>query len=95
MDVFYSLIAQESESEIDFGILTRFLFDIAASVVDIMAFLLPRTPQDLTIGSLLNGYLQAQSESWAVYFIVQIFSGLVGILVIAGLYKLIKILPFT
>lgn len=95
LHAFYSLVGQESEPGLTENVVINLLFDLLAYVVDIMAFILPRTPEDIKLGSLLTGFINYQTESFANYFIVSIFTGLAGILVMAAIYKLIKILPLT
>jgi hypothetical protein len=90
----FQFVAEEIQPA-DNNFIQDFFFGIFASVVDLMAYLLPQTPEDLKIGSIVTGLMNAQSASFANYFILQALSGLTGILILVAIYKLIKILPLT
>ena len=75
--------------------LQDFIFNILASIVDLIALFLPSTPDNVQFGYLYSQAVENINSSEFSYFLFQIGSGLVGILLIAAVYKFIKILPLT
>lgn len=73
--------------------LADLLLGIYFAIVDAIAGFLPSTPEQFKLGSILTAFLA--EYTFMDYFVIQIGLGVLGILAIALVYKVVKILPFT
>ena len=76
--------------------IVEFLSDLFLAIyktlVDVIDFFLPSTPENLKIASLLSNL---PTDSFIYYFVVECAAVVGTVIALIAIYKLVKILPFT
>jgi hypothetical protein len=66
-------------------LLAKLLLDIYKASIDVVVFILPSTPHNLKLGTVLSGFLS--EYSFMDYFVIQAASGIFGVCALVVLYK--------